>query len=538
MSFMRFKACERVSPIDPIIAEGIATTEIRDGMLALVDACYRAALNDPDGLQYRNISPCDPRDEVAKECFKKDGGTLSIETAMTDVRLMEVHIDHRGEPMKPLFVKILGVRPNNGVMISGRMKYFAAILGDRCISTNVTADHARLFVRFYRAKFQVNEISVMISVNGLFKAVPVPWAQIHNDKTDKSGKKTTTTGRRGKAKPTIFLYLLAVYGLYEAFERVAGAVPVFTTTDDVDRHKELTKKGYVPVLSTPAKKKVPLNIIAWIKEDQCTVDMCNCLASLFYTMEYRPNNTNTIEKIENKTVWLVVLGIINSGDEFAYATLAQAMSNHIDSVYRYFDAPSKEKFEELGIYVNDTYELLSYLMTRTHAWLQTGNSKIIDVTNKQVSVLAEIAYAVTSAAFLLNFKYHQMRLKRLDVPTLAEAERLCRMHIKRGNVFEANRSPATKSLAVVGDRRLPCMTNLVDPTRQGSRKGNKTITYSPSDATHGSLLYNMQTNRNPSSSPFGRAALNPFTRIHKGLLLPPENLEEYNELNDLLSRKL
>ena len=536
MPIMRRKACKRVRPINPVIAEGIATTEIRDGMLALVNACFKAALNDPDGLLFESIRACDPRDEVQREVFKKDGGQMSIETAMTDVRLVEVNLLHRGEPMRPLYVKILGVRPNNTVMISGRMKYFAALLGDRCISTNVTSETTRLFVRFYRAKFQVHELSMMISINGLLKAVPIPWAQIHNDKTDKNGKKTST-GRRGRAKPTIFLYLLAVYGIYEAFRRVCGAAPIFTTIHDKDKHLSLTQAGYVPVVSSPVKSKKELEIIAWIKEDEVTVDMCNCLASLFYTMEYRPTNTDTIEKIEDKTVWLVVLGIINSGDEFSYATLAQAMSNHIDSVYRYFDAPSREKFEEFGIYVNDTYELLAHVMVHTHGWLQAGNSKIIDVTNKQISVLAEIAYSVTSAAFLLNFKYHQMRLKRQDVPSTAEADRLCRMHIKRGKAFDANKSPATRSFVVVGDRRLPTMVTLVDPTRQGS-SSSKTITYSPSDAAHGSLLYCMQTNKCPTSSPFGRAALNPFTKSHRGLLMPPDDLEAYEALNDALSRKL
>jgi hypothetical protein len=259
------------------------------------------------------------RDEVQREVFKKDGGQMSIETAMTDVRLVEVNLLHRGEPMRPLYVKILGVRPNNTVMISGRMKYFAALLGDRCISTNVTSETTRLFVRFYRAKFQVHELSMMISINGLLKAVPIPWAQIHNDKTDKNGKKTST-GRRGRAKPTIFLYLLAVYGIYEAFRRVCGAAPIFTTIHDKDKHLSLTQAGYVPVVSSPVKSKKELEIIAWIKEDEATVDMCNCLASLFYTMEYRPTNTDTIEKIEDKTVWLVVLGkvterIIELGDK-------------------------------------------------------------------------------------------------------------------------------------------------------------------------------------------------------------------------------
>lgn len=537
MKTMRSAAARFVSPVNPLIAEGIATHELR-GMVRLVDSCYRAALNDPKGLRYIGISGCDLRIDVASEVFKKGGTASSTETAMSDMRLYQIHLEYAGEPIKPAFLKLLFPRDYNLLMISGKMKSIAATLGDQCLSCN----NSEVFVRFKRARFVVSEFHHIIRVNGLYMSQPVPWAQIHNEKLDSAGKKVGGIKQRGRAKPALFAYLLAVYGLQTAFEMVCGQSPVFVNMADHKTIRDFENDGtYSSVMSSGKKPsrssssawRAP-EFVAYVKTDDVTQELLICLASFFYLVEFHPSVTDTLEKINNKTAWLVLLGIINMGD-LTYSTLAQAMQNHIDSVYRYFDEPSKEKFDELGIKVNDTYELLAYLVGHTHLLLCTSASKVADVTNKEVSVLADLAFNVTSAVFRLTFKISQMTSKRENPLTVAEVENLVRFFLKRGTSFSANKSPMARNASIVGDLRLPHAVKLVMPNKSGG--SDKNISFQPCDAAHASQIAT-QINMLTTAQPFGKTGLNPFTGQTGSMLTPPIDPELYAETQALLDSKL
>lgn len=535
MTFMLQYAKTLVSPINPLIAEGIATHELR-GMVSLVDACYRAALCDPQGLMYRGMSACDPLAEVTSEVFKKNGSSSSIETAMSDMRLYHMHLEYAGMPLKPVPIRLLFPRDYNMLLISGKMKSVAALLGDQCLGTN---NGKEVFVRFKRARFVVKQLTHVILVNGLFMSQPVPWAQIHNDKTDSSGKKVAST-RRGRAKPALFAYLLAVYGLDGAFEKVCGTAPIFVRSDDKETRRKFDNDGSFSLITSTCKKpsrgasadwRAP-EMVVYVKHNDVTQEMLICLGSFFYLVEYHPKLTDTMEKINSKIAWLVLLGNINMGD-LLFSTLKLAMTNHIDSVHRYFDDPSKRNFEELGIHVEDTYSLLAYLVSHTNLLLCTSTSKVADVACKQVGVLADMAFTVTSAVFRLTFKLSQMTSKRKDPLSVSEIESLLRAYLKKGDAFKANHSPAARNTAVVGDLRLPHLTRLVSPNKVDPNN----IPFTPADAAHASQLIT-QIGALTTTQPYGKTALNPFAGDGHRILVAPCDPELYAETQELLDEKL
>ena len=541
MSF-RSKACNHVSKVNPYIAEGIATIELAN-MVKLVESTYRAALNDPNGLELDYIRHCDPRTEFEKDVFKRNGAAPAIEMAVSDMRLMEISIKHRGEPLqKKFYIKLLFCRANNFIMISGKMSQLLSQLSDRCI----TAVKNQIYVQFVRAKFVVFELAQTINIGGKAIAQAIPHAKIHNEPAN--NKKAVSTSNRSKAKPLLFLNLLAKYGLEEAFRISCGVIPIFLSTEsesDNEKRLKLLDSGYVVISSTGKRPgKIPKEswgipkIYAMVHEDDISIELSICMASFFYLVERHPSNTDTLAKIYSQNIWLVIMGLINMGTN-SYATLLAQMSNHIESVSRYFDEPSRKMFADIGIHVNDTFELLKIIMLNAHTWLSISNATMNDVTFKQISVLQKIASSVTSSIFHLNFRYHQMVTKRTEPLSNSDAEKLCNDYIKRGTAYDANKSKLVRNASIVGDRKLPRLCTVVDPTNRGGSEKN--IVFSPADAVHSSLLWCMQVNHHPDSSPFGRGALNPFTGDGNNLLAPPSDpteFELYVETNKLLATKL
>lgn len=540
MSF-RDRAATHCKECNPVIAEGIATTALAD-MVKLVEACFRAALCDPNGLEFDYIAHCDPRVEFEKEIFRRPNTASSIEMAVSDMRLMEIHIKHRGVPLKKVFyMKLWFARQYNFVMISGKMNQILAMIADQCI----TVVKNEIFVQFARAKFIVSEALQVIKIGDQRISQTIPFAKIHNDSSTAS--KPGSRGRSGP-KPVLFLNLLAKYGLYEAFEISCGIRPVFINTTSETAEKEIAEykaQGYLVVSSNGVRPgKIPTNawaipnIIAMIPENKVNIQVSICMASFFYLLERNASLTNTIERISSTTIWLVIMGLINMGD-LNYPTLVNSMKNHIESVGRYLDEPSKKMFEGVGVYVEDTFELLTHIMLNAHSWISASGAHVASVTNKQLVVLSKIAEQITKNTFMLTFRYHQMVTKRNEPLTDNDAEKLCNDFLKRGLSFTASKSKLVRSASIVGDRRLPTLTRVVNPTRQGG--GDRNIVFTPSDAAHSSLYSCMQVNYHPDGNPFGRAALNPFSGTGTRILIEPEDPEElelYRETNVLLNNKL
>lgn len=509
-------------PLNPDIANGLAVKHFK-GVENYVDQVFRSAAKGfPEGLKYLGCRRCTPPEELAI-VTKKKGSKRMYDVAISQIYMMQYLFEYKGEKLDPRYMYLPYVSDAGTIVIGGSRFNISPLLTDRVISVGVSS----IFIRLLRDRLTFERMSQHFMIDGKRETVQVAWSQIYH-KNAKMKKLRPTV----KANCTLMHYLLCKYGFAETFQRFGNCTPIVGGA-------EINKNVYpedewVICSSTQVKPKgcgrgfyEPTQIRVAIRKEEMTPMVKNMLGGFFYIVDHFPSHM-PVEWVKSNRQWMILLGhIIFSGTVNA-GKLYDDIADHMTSLDEYLDSLIMMKLHDIGVHVNDIYEVFAIVIEKFNDWLLSATDKVASMYDKELSILPFSLYEITSAIFKLYFKLKAASKKEL---TAKEIVATMNLTLRTGLIFSLTKGHGEVStISSPGDNKATKITSLLVPqsasNRQSSRK-DRAVLNDPSKRLHVSVAEVGGYSNLPKSEPSGRSRINPHVQVDpKGVVLRKEGYRE------------
>lgn len=236
----------------------------------------------------------------------------------------------------------------------------------------VSGAPGEVFIRLLRDKINIKKKTVVILKDGEPFQVPLIFGKMYKLV---EGVNDTIP---------IALYAFIKYGFYGVFEKLHNTKPILVS----NIHKE--KKGYTAYTTTGKKPRTlsvvnyqPHDITIYIKTEDITPTLEIYIASLILSFDYTPlysqagikvikklnePNTDFLENISDEALfWITLLGKVVFKNKFMLDRIQPDMLEHIGILNGYLDSIIKTKLTEIGIYAEDFYDLLIWIIPNFNA---------------------------------------------------------------------------------------------------------------------------------------------------------------------------
>jgi hypothetical protein len=521
--------------INSIIANGIACTHMTQTEM-YVDQVFRAASKGfPEGLTYTGCKRCTPHEEFAIVTRKK--GTKRIyNVARSDIYMMKYFFNYKGIDLEPRYMYLPFVSDGGHITISGSRFTISPILSDRVISVGMSD----IFVRLLRDRLTFKRTGYHYMVDGKRETVQVSWSLIYH-KNSKMKKLRPTV----KANCTLMHYLLCKYGFTDTFLKFGNCNPVIGGIEiNKDTHPET---DWVICSSTQVKPKgcmrgfyEPSIIRIAIRKDEMTPIVRNMLGGFFYVVDHFPSRIKpTLEYVNSQRLWKILLGNIIFSGSINEGKLHDDINDHIVSLDEYLDSLVILKLKDIGIHVEDIYQLFAVIIEHFNDWLLGSTDKVSSMYDKELSVLYYVLYDITSAIFRLYFKLKAASKKDL---TAKEITTMMNLSLRQGTIFSITRNHnEISTISTSGDNKAFKTTAILVPqtssTNISSRK-DRAIVNDPQKRLHVSVAEVGSFANLPKSEPSGRSRINPCLQIDsKGVVLrDPRFIELLDSVQQIIKR--
>ena len=345
------------------------------------------------------------------------------------------------------------------------------------------------------------------------------------------------------------LYLFYKEGIMNVFNKRAKVDVKFLRPDeDVSKYKE----KYNIYESTGVKPKIIKvanyrhhGIKILIPKDQDNVFAQNLIAAIFTSFDMYPEyvtmaffkRLNT--ESENK-FWKVLLGKIIFRDGYKLDKLIENMDIHLSLLDSYLDITVKEKLKEIDVYVNDFYDLLSYIVENFLRLTVNSEKRSGDINNRYIEILYYILFnlisGINKAFFKINENYNKGKVSVKEINNVFNKE------VSTRKIYSIIKSSGV-NLAIMpidytADNLYPKISSFLEDQNRGKGverdKNNAFPKYArqirAEDSVVGSLLYL------PKKSPTPRVRINPFSSIDERT--GKFNLSEYQSYIDKVNMML
>lgn len=449
--------------LNPAIMDGLAVSHMQHAE-AYVDSVFKvAARGFPEGLLYLGCRQCTPKEEF-DIVTKMKGTRRSYDIATSNMRLMQYFFEYKGEKLPPRYLYLPYVSDAGTIMISGSRFNISPILSDRVISIDMN----NIFVRLLRDRLTFNRSSHHFMVSGRRETVQVAWSTIYHKQAKYKKLKPTV-----KANSTLMHYLLCKYGFTEAFKRfgncspVVGGVEVNTNTYPQDKwvicsSTQIKPKGFGRGVYEPSTLRVAIKI------EEFTPVVKNMIGGFFYVVDHFPARIRqTADYLDSRRLWMILLGHIVFSGTLNEGKLHDDIADHISSLDEYLDSLVAMKLKEIGIEVDDIYQLFAVIIENFNDWLLGASDKVSSMYDKELSILYYVLYDITSAIFTLYFKLRAAGKKQL---TSKEIVATMKVILKPGLVFAMTRLHGeVSSISSSGDNKAFKITSTIIPQSKSSK---------------------------------------------------------------------
>jgi hypothetical protein len=501
--------------INPIIANGLAVEHMKH-VEEYVDTIFRSAAKGfPEGLTYHGCRRCTPQEEYAMVTRKK-GTRQTFDVARSDLYMMQYFFKYKGQDLDPRYLYLPFVTDAGCIVISGSRFNISPILLDRVISVGMS----NIFVRLLRDKLTFERMSQHYMVDGKRETVQVAWASIYH-KNQKMKKLKQTV----KANCTLMHYLFCKYGFTDTFLKFGRCRPV-VGYEEINRNT-YPEEEWVICTSTQVKPKgvgryfyEPTNIRVAVRKEDMTPIVKNMIGGFFYVVDHFPSRI-LAEYVESKRLWMILLGHIIFSGNIPEGKLHDDIEDHITSLDEYIDGIVVDKLKEIGIEIEDVYQLFAVVIEKFNDWILMASDRVSSMYDKELSILYSVLYEISSAIFNLYFKLKAASKKEL---TIKEINATMNVTIRTGLIYSITKNHREIStVSSPGDNKAFKITALLVPqsnsNRANSRKGPSVIN-NPAQRLHVSVAEVGSYLNLPKSEPSGRSRINPCVQIDsKGVVL-------------------
>lgn len=530
--------------LNPLIANGLAVAHMAgvpdaqgrnvSGVEQYIDQVFRSASKGfPDGLTYVGCRRCTPQEEFAV-ITKKKGAKRMFDVAKSDIYMMQYFFRYKGEDLEPRHLYLPFVSDAGTITLGGSRFNISPILSDRVISVGVS----NIFVRLLRDRLTFERMGQHYMVDGKRETVQVAWALIYHRNAKMKKLRATV-----KANCTLMHYLLCKYGFTDTFLKFGNCRPI---VGGAEVNKNVYPEDeWVICSSTQVKPKgcgrgfyEPTHLRIAIRKEEMTPMVRNMLGGFFYIADHFPSRVLP-EYVDSKRMWMILLGHVIFSGTINEGKLYDDINDHMTSLDEYLDQLVILKLKDIGVNVEDVYQLFSIVIEKFNDWLLGATDKVASVYDKELSILYYVLYEITAAIFKLYFKLKAASKKEL---TAKEITATMNLTLRTGLVFSMTKNHGEVStISSPGDNKAFKITSLLVPqsgsNRMSSRK-DRAVLNDPSKRLHASIAEVCGYANLPKSAPDGRSRLNPHLQIDpKGVVLRnPERVELLDQIQEMIKR--
>ncbi|MBE0438285.1 MAG: hypothetical protein IBX57_00765 [Gammaproteobacteria bacterium] len=506
----------QVPSINPIIAEGLATHEMKF-VEQYVDRILRSGQDDfPEGLRYVQYRRLTPLEEYLR-LTDTSGSKSYYDIARSDVYMINLEFDFKGEKInKPLYLPY--VRDGGVISLRGSCFAVSPVLCDKGLSMSTDST----FVQIPKAKMTFKKIRQHFIADGQRRSPNVIYSWLHNRnrKNNKQAGKPLVT-----MNTTLVHYLFCKYGLKETFSMFNGS-EIKVGYEDTINSTELSSEwvicqsiGNKPrgVRSNAYKAS---NIRLAIREcdfDPITESM---IASFFYVVDHFPERLLP-EYLDGSKyevrLWRILLGHAIGGVTGGEGSIAESVDEHMESLDSYIDARAKRDLANGDIYVDNLYQLLYYLVELLSGMTTMSTDSVSTMYNKILVVLRYVLNDINESVFRLIFRLRKTAGKK--ELTFNDVNKMIRSHLPTDAVFKMNgaRHGEVTSISSPGDNKFFKITSniLLQTDSGGGIRGSKSTKIDKSKFLHASIAEVGSFTVLPKSEPTGRSRINPWVQLNE-----------------------
>lgn len=524
--------------LNPRTAKGLAVEHLKKPEDYVDQVMRSAAKGFPAGLIYEGHKPITPDEEFDVQTRRPSGtrgNKRQYDMARSDVFMEKFFFDFNGEKIQR-YLHLPAVGEAGTMFISGSRYVISPIMADRVISVG----ESDVFVRLLRAKLTFKRMSHHYRVNGLIETVNVVWSEIHNGRSKTKG----TTGA-GKAKTTMMHYLLGKYGFTETFARFGRCYPVFGGP-------EINSNTYPPgewtiCSSSEVRPRnaargswAPSQVRIAIRNEEFSPMVKAMLGGFFYIVDYFPQRViPESQYMESKRLWMILMGHILFSSTSKEGQLADNIADHYHSLDYYIDIIVDQQLREIGIQVDNVYQLFGIIIENFDQWVVNSGDKLTSVYNKELNVRHFLLHDITSSIMNMNFRLNAAAKKEL---TKKEVVKIMDATFKTGTIFKIMKSHGEVStLSAPGDNMAFKMTAMLIPQSESnkqSKRNDRGILTDPAKRFHVSVIEICCYSNLPKSEPSGRQRLNHCAQLDERNVVQrnPAFIELLDEMQERIKR--
>lgn len=521
--------------LNPDLAGGLAQKHMQEAE-GWVDSVLRAvAKGFPEGFTYVRGDRCTPQEEFDEATRKKNNKRM-FDVARSDIYMMKYifrHVDKNGKTEEIRRYMYLPSVGDAGVIYLGGSRFvISPILADRVISKGEDS----IFVKLIRAKLtfqreQQHFLANDVTGRDYRETVHVAWSLMYNKNLKMQKLKPVI-----KANTTLVHYLLCKYGFVEMFQKFAHTVPILGDAKTISE-AEYPPADWViiktnthsrPARTYTLKAYAPTTIRLAIRREAYTPMVKNLVCGFFYIVDHfptyvRPNFIDTPEHPyrRERALWMQLMGHLLFSSNINPGKLESDIEEHIRSLDEYVDEVMKLKFREIGMPVDDIYQLFGIVLEHFQDWILSARDHVSSMYDKELSVLYYVLDEITKQINKFYFKLKAASKKDLNTK---EITTMMNQTLRTGLVYSITKKHGEVStISCPGDNKAFKTTAQLVPqtssSRQTGRKDNAAVS-DPTKKIHISVCEVGGYANLPKSDPSGHARLNPHLRTDsKGVVL-------------------
>jgi hypothetical protein len=511
--------------LNPLLAQGLASTDVRHPM-EYIDATLKdAAKGFPKGVTYdgyRYLSPNEEFHQVAAPMSEVNGHKQKAEPKMVDLRrndmrMVELMFSYNGKRLEPRYMQIPYSEQYGLIYISGSRWAINPVLADSFPSISKNT----VFVRLLKAKITFRRLHAMVLVDGQQRAAPVVHGAVFNDKESDQAREERRATSEVSLKSSMVHYLMIKYGFTQTCERYLklkvgrDIIPI-----DAEEAIGVDLNEWV-IYSLPANRPrtysrnaiyvaPPLAIM--VKRAKNTDFVFSMMAGVLYIASHFSSRINK-DTLDQQAIWSHTFGYTLFGTNSSIGVSLNKVKAHIESLDAYLESGFISDIKVLGYEIENIYDLFALVIEKFDYWLNISTDTISSVYGKQLQARYYACYDITYAIYRAYFTLISLFKKSADrVITENDINKVLREHLKRGTAYKITSGQHGAEITnanAVGDNYIFNITsNLVRQALTSPRRSRREDQSGADQQLDASIAQACGYANLPKADTSGRAKLN------------------------------
>lgn len=483
---------ELTPDLNPILANGLASTDIKQASVYMYKVIESVFRNKPQGITFVGLEPATVKEEYLefskkrKTRGKQKTSKRIYELSRSTKRMYKCHFDHNGVRIEPSFNLALPFAEGPSIYVRGTKYDVTPVLTDPVFSVGID----NIFTRLLRAKVTFKKDVHYFQVDDRRELAQVIWSKIHN------AKPPAVVNRMVTCNTSLLLYAFCKFGFAGAFKHFTGIVPVAGTRTEITTQYYPPEKWVICQTGLLTKPKTcrmspldyePTRMRIAIPRELFTTKVKNLVGTFFYIADHFPNLV-TVDSLEETGNWQYILGLILFSKHESVGKIRGQVKSHMASLDNYIDTIVESKLLDLGYKCSDLYTCFAIVIDNFNYWLKDASDKIVSMYGKELNVLYWLLLDYTSNICDLYFK-----LTASDkVMPLSDIKKAMSTQINTGIFYKLTNGHAELSAASSASscKVFKATSGLVSQSATARTKGKKakqTSIDDPAKALHVSL---------------------------------------------------